>query len=122
MGGGDNGCGIGLLGVTSNKLVTLPRRNSIRPSGSCCFVWGMKLLCARVCTRVCVRVCMRTCVRACVRVCVCVHVCVCVCMCVCRCMSICPGLFSEDPLRFEVVTRGRHLLSNHVLHIQPPNS
>ena len=28
MGGGDNGCGIGLLGVTSNKLVTFPRQNS----------------------------------------------------------------------------------------------
>ena len=27
MGGGDNGCGIGLLGVTSNKLVTFPRQN-----------------------------------------------------------------------------------------------
>ena len=26
MGGGDSGCGIGLLGVTSNKLVTFPRR------------------------------------------------------------------------------------------------
>ena len=36
MGGGDNGCGIQLLGVTSNKLVTFPRQNSIRPSGSCC--------------------------------------------------------------------------------------
>ena len=32
MGGGDYGCGIGFLGVTSNKLVTFPRRNSIRPS------------------------------------------------------------------------------------------
>ena len=83
---------------------------------------NVTIMCACVCARVRVRMCVRTCVRACVRVCVCVHVCVCVCMCVCRCMSICPGLFSEDPLRFEVVTRGRHLLSNHVFHIQPPNS
>ena len=27
MGGGDNGCGSGLLGVTSNKFVTFPRQN-----------------------------------------------------------------------------------------------
>ena len=26
MGGGDNGCGIWLLGVTSNKIVTFPRQ------------------------------------------------------------------------------------------------
>ena len=25
MGGGDDGCGSGLLGVTSNKLVTFPK-------------------------------------------------------------------------------------------------
>ena len=36
MGRGDSGCGIGLLGVASNKLVTIPRHNSIRPLGSCC--------------------------------------------------------------------------------------
>ena len=41
MGGGDDGCGSGLLGVTSNKSVTFPRQNNIRPSGSCCSVWGM---------------------------------------------------------------------------------
>ena len=41
MGIDDSGCGIGLLGVTSNKLVTLPRQNSICPSGSCCSVWEM---------------------------------------------------------------------------------
>ena len=46
MGGGGNGCGSGLLVVTSNKLVTFPRWNSIRLSGgewmdSCCSVWGM---------------------------------------------------------------------------------
>jgi len=41
MGGGDGGCGIGLLEVTSNNLVTFPRQNSIRPwahaasSGEC---------------------------------------------------------------------------------------
>ena len=44
MGGDDSGCDIGLLGVTSNKLVTFPRQNSIRPSSSCCSVWGMQLL------------------------------------------------------------------------------
>ena len=31
MGGGDSGCGIGFLGVTSNKFVTFPRQSSIRP-------------------------------------------------------------------------------------------
>ena len=41
MGVGDSACGIWLLGVTSNKLVTFPRQNSIHPSGSCCTVWGM---------------------------------------------------------------------------------
>jgi len=41
MAGGDNGCDIWLLGVISSKLVTFPRQNSIRPSGSCCSVWGM---------------------------------------------------------------------------------
>ena len=41
MGGGGNGCGSGLLVVTSNKLVTFPRWNSIRLSGPCCSVWGM---------------------------------------------------------------------------------
>ena len=44
MGGGDNGCDIWLLGVTSNKLVTFPGQNSIRLSGSCCSVWGMSLV------------------------------------------------------------------------------
>ena len=34
MGGGGNGCGSGLLVVTSNKLVTFPRWNSIRLSGN----------------------------------------------------------------------------------------
>ena len=58
MAGGGSGCGIGFLGVISNKLVTFPRRNSIRPSGSCCSVWGMQLLC------VCVRAYVRTCVCA----------------------------------------------------------
>ena len=28
MGGGDSGCGIGLLGETSNKLVTFPDRTA----------------------------------------------------------------------------------------------
>ena len=37
MAGGDNGCGIWLLEVTSNKLVTFPRQNSIPPSASCCW-------------------------------------------------------------------------------------
>ena len=37
MEGGDNGCGIGFLRVTSNKLVTFPRQNSIRPSGLALF-------------------------------------------------------------------------------------
>ena len=35
MGEGGSGCGIRLLGVTSNKLVAFPRRNSIRPLGVC---------------------------------------------------------------------------------------
>ena len=38
MGGGDNGCGNGLLGVTSNKLATFPRQNRrayAAPSGEC---------------------------------------------------------------------------------------
>ena len=43
MGGDGSGCGIGLLEVISNKLVTLPKQNSIRPSVSCCSVWGMYL-------------------------------------------------------------------------------
>ena len=31
MGGGDNGFGIGLLGVTSHKSVTFPKRSSMSP-------------------------------------------------------------------------------------------
>ena len=53
MGGGVNGCDSGLLGVTSNKWVTFPRRNSIHPSGSCCSIWGMVHVCMYVCIYVC---------------------------------------------------------------------
>ena len=35
MGGDGNGCGIGLLGVTSNKLVTFPRRPITWNQSSC---------------------------------------------------------------------------------------
>ena len=38
MGGGDSGCGIGLLRVTFNKLVTFPRQSSMSP-----FMWLMLL-------------------------------------------------------------------------------
>jgi len=37
MGGDGNGCGIGMLGVTSNKSATFPRRNNICPLD----VWGV---------------------------------------------------------------------------------
>ena len=73
MGGGDNGCDIGLLGVTSNKSVTFPRRNTqahAAPSGECNYY---------VCVCVCVHVCC-----ACVSMCVCdsqewkyIYMCVC---------------------------------------------
>ena len=35
MGGGDNGCGSELLGVTSNKLVTFPRPLT---HAACCYL------------------------------------------------------------------------------------
>ena len=64
MGGDGNGCGIGLLGVTSNKLVTFPRQNSIRPwahaapSGECnCYMRVRVRMRVRVC--VCVCVCLK---------------------------------------------------------------
>ena len=73
MGGGDYGCGSGLLGVTSNKLHSPDRtvfalRAHAAPSGECNYY---------------VRVCVCVCIRVCVCVCVCAYVCVCACMCVC---------------------------------------
>ena len=49
MDGGDSGCGIGLLRLTSNKLVTFPSQNSIRFLGSCCSIWGMSTMYVCVC-------------------------------------------------------------------------
>ena len=53
MGGGDNGCGIWLLGVTSNKLVTFPEQYS---------PFGLMLLRLGNVTSVCV--CVYVCVCA----------------------------------------------------------
>ena len=77
MGGGGNGYGSELLGVTSNKSVTFPRRKSqisYIPQTEQHSPFGLMLLHLGNVIIVCLCVC--------VCVCVCVYVCVCVCVCV----------------------------------------
>ena len=52
MGGGDNGCGSGLLGVTSNNI---PQTEH----------FGLMLLRLGNVTTICVRACERVCLRVC---------------------------------------------------------
>ena len=72
MGGGDNGWDSGLLGATSNNLVTFPKQDSICPSCSHAPSPGnVTIMCVYAC--VCMHVCIHVCVCVCVRVCACVH-------------------------------------------------
>ena len=89
MGGGDYGCGSGLLGVTS-KISYIPQTEQHSPFGLMLLRLGnVTIMCVRVCVCahacVCACVCVRACVRVYVHTCVCVCVCVRVCVCVCVC-------------------------------------
>ena len=63
MGGGDNGCGSGLLGVASNKFPQTEQHSPFRLMllrlGNVTIV----CVCARVCVCACMCVCMCTCIH-----------------------------------------------------------
>ena len=62
MGGGDNGCGIGLLGVTSNKSSYIPQTEQHSPFGLVLLHLGnVTIMCVCVCVCVCMYVCMFAC-------------------------------------------------------------